>query len=97
MQVAGLSGVKDISAKVNHTFALMQDGTVMAWGDSSTGQWGNGASMNGSSTPVQMSGVSSVLTVAAVGNPDTMVTRDSTSLAARDDPSILNQLSRLFW
>lgn len=81
VQVSGLSGVMDVSAKVNHTYALMQNGTVMAWGDKGSGQWGNGITMNGSATPVQMRGVSSVTTVAAVGDPGTLARSDGTAVA----------------
>lgn len=96
LQISGLDPVMDITAKMNHSFAVMKDGTVMAWGDNSTGQWGNGLSMNGSSAPVQMHGVSSAITVAAIGHPDTLVTHDRPALAAKDS-SILNQLSMIFW
>jgi alpha-tubulin suppressor-like RCC1 family protein len=73
VEVAGLDGVVDLVAKINHTYALMRDGTVMAWGDSGSGQWGNGFLMNGSATPVQMRGVSTQIAAAAVGNPETIV------------------------
>jgi alpha-tubulin suppressor-like RCC1 family protein len=81
VQVSGLSGVRDISAKINHTFALMQDGTVMAWGDNGSGHWGNGNSMDGSSAPVQMRGVSSLISVAAIGNPSTLVKHEGPAFA----------------
>lgn len=97
LQVSGIGPVMDITAKVNHSLALMKDGSVMAWGDNSTGQWGNGSSMSGSSTPVKMHGVSSAITVAAVGRPDTLVTQESGPMVAENNSSMLNQLSRLFW
>jgi hypothetical protein len=75
----------------------MKDGTVMAWGDNSTGQWGNGSSMSGSTTPVQMHGVSSTITVAAVGRPDTLVLQEKETVMAQNNSSILNNLSKLFW
>jgi hypothetical protein len=49
----------------------------MAWGDNGSGQWGNGIAMNGSAAPVQMRGVSSLTTVAAVGNPRTLAKLDN--------------------
>lgn len=82
VEVTNLSGVRDISAKVNHTFALMHDGTVVAWGDSGSGQWGNEISMNGSSTPVRLKGVSSLVSIAAIGNPDTVVNYARTDIPA---------------
>ncbi len=96
MKVSGLTGVKDITAKVNHTFALMQDGTVMAWGDSSSGQWGNGIAMNGSAVPVQMRGVSGLIAVAAIGNPMTLV--KNAEVAVSDDLSRAeNLLTKATW
>jgi alpha-tubulin suppressor-like RCC1 family protein len=80
-RVNGLSNVTDITAKADHTLALMQDGTVWAWGDNGSGRWGNGISMNGSSTPVQMRGFSSTIAVAAVGNPATLAMQTATGLA----------------
>ncbi|NVN97721.1 MAG: RCC1 repeat- and reductase domain-containing protein [Geobacteraceae bacterium] len=82
VQVSGLSGIIDITAKVNHTFALMKDGTVVAWGDTGSRQWGNGVSMGGSPIPVRLHGVSSPVSIAAIGNPDTLVKgRNSASIA----------------
>ncbi len=46
-----LSGVVSISAGLNHTIALKSDGTVCDWGDSTSGELGNGSN-NQSSTPV---------------------------------------------
>ncbi|HLE17979.1 MAG TPA: carboxypeptidase regulatory-like domain-containing protein [Syntrophales bacterium] len=47
-----------------HTLYLKNDGTVWAWGNNSNGQLGNGT-MTQSATPVQISGLSSVVAVAA--------------------------------
>ena len=61
--VEGLSNVKAISAGLNHGLALLQDGTVMAWGDDSAGELGNGAieEKNDTAAPVQgLSGVSQI-------------------------------------
>lgn len=82
VQVSTLSGIVDITAKVNHTFAMMKDGTVVAWGDTGSRQWGNGVSMGGSHTPVRLHGVSSPVSIAAIGNPDTLVKWNVISLNA---------------
>lgn len=72
MTVSGISGATDLTARMNHTVALMTNGSVWAWGDENAGQWGNGVSMDGSSSPVQVCGVNSLTTIAAVGNPATL-------------------------
>ena len=41
--VDGLSNVKAISAGQNHALALLNDGTVVSWGDDTKGELGNGA------------------------------------------------------
>jgi hypothetical protein len=81
VQLAGLSGVADVIAKANHTIALMQDGTAWAWGDKGSGQWGNGFTVDGSSTPVQMRGASGATAVAALVNPGSVVQQGDTMLA----------------
>lgn len=71
--VAGLHTVKAISAGVFHSLALLEDGTVVAWGDNSAGQLGNpvGPSTCGpnptpcSTTPVPVSGLEHVIAIAA--------------------------------
>lgn len=83
-RVNGLNGVQDITAKANQTIALMQDGTVWAWGGNGSDQWGNGNTLDGSSTPVQMRGVSSVITVAAIGRPATLAMQAITAQTGKD-------------
>jgi alpha-tubulin suppressor-like RCC1 family protein len=64
---------KQISGGAIHTIALKDDGTVWAWGDNQEGQLGNGTTCDspttgancGSTTPVQVSGLSGVTQVAA--------------------------------
>jgi alpha-tubulin suppressor-like RCC1 family protein len=61
--VEGLSQVKAISAGLNHGLALLQDGTVMSWGDDSAGELGNGAieERNDKASPIPgLSGVSKI-------------------------------------
>src|SRR3989304_3046154 len=60
----GLTGVSAIAAGGVHTVALKKDGTVWAWGSNSDGQLGDGTTIN-RSTPVQISGLTGVSTIAA--------------------------------
>jgi alpha-tubulin suppressor-like RCC1 family protein len=82
VKVAGLKNVADIHATIDHTFALMKDGTVWGWGDKGTDKWGNGLSMNGSSSPVQMRGVSNVILSESIGKPYTIDKHNDTTLAS---------------
>jgi len=61
--VDGLTNVKAISAGLNHGLALLQDGTMMSWGDDSAGELGNGAieERNDKASPIPgLSGVSKI-------------------------------------
>ena len=64
IQLGGLSGIKAVSAGLDHVLALKSDGTVWAWGDNLYGELGN-QNMAFSSTPVQVSGIAGVTAVAA--------------------------------
>jgi alpha-tubulin suppressor-like RCC1 family protein len=54
-----LEGVAAIGAGYDQSYALLADGDVLAWGDGSSGQLGNGRSEH-SDTPVEVSGVGGV-------------------------------------
>jgi alpha-tubulin suppressor-like RCC1 family protein len=64
VQVTGLSGVTAVSAGYNFALALKSDGTVWAWGDNDTYQFGNGTTTD-SSVPVQVTGLTGVTAVSA--------------------------------
>ncbi|MBJ6723793.1 RCC1 domain-containing protein [Geomesophilobacter sediminis] len=81
MRVAGLGDLMDVTAKANSTIALRGDGTVWAWGDAGSGEWGNGVSMAGSERPVQMRGLTGATMVAALVKPETVVSPTATFLA----------------
>jgi alpha-tubulin suppressor-like RCC1 family protein len=62
--VPGLSNVVAIAGGYRHSLALLSNGTVMAWGENTTGELGNGTTTD-SSTPVEVKGLTGVLAVAA--------------------------------
>jgi alpha-tubulin suppressor-like RCC1 family protein len=66
VQVSGLTGVHAVASGVSLTgYALKNDGTVWAWGDNQSGQFGNGTSGSVSSVAVQVSGLTGVTSVAS--------------------------------
>lgn len=73
LKVPGINNIIDITASVGHTIAIARNDTVWAWGDAGTGQWGNGLSLDGSVSPVQVSGFNGPVAVASVVNPDTIL------------------------
>src|SRR5262249_38541034 len=83
VQVVQLSGVVAIAAGGGHSLALKADGTVWAWGLNSGmplpalggGQLGDGT-MTNRSTPVQVTGVSEVVAIAAGGGQSLACTGD---------------------
>ncbi len=68
VQVGGLSGVVALAAGGFHSLALRADGTVWAWGDNDNENeyctWGSGTATP-QLTPVQVTGLSGVVAVAA--------------------------------
>jgi alpha-tubulin suppressor-like RCC1 family protein len=62
--VSGLAGATAVSAGVVDSLALLSDGTIMAWGDNTFGQLGNGTT-KGSDVPVAVTGLAGVQGVAA--------------------------------
>jgi alpha-tubulin suppressor-like RCC1 family protein len=75
--VVNLSGVKAIAAGDDHVLALVNAGTVWAWGGNGYGELGNGSTPpNKSAVPVQVSGLSNVKALAASTNLSVALTED---------------------
>ena len=64
LPVSELSEVTAVAAGKDHSLALIEGGTVMAWGRNSSGQLGNGTT-TGSALPVSVGGLSEVTAIAA--------------------------------
>jgi len=62
--VSGLSGVTAVAARGDSSYALLEDGTVMAWGDNGGGQFGDGTTTS-SDVPVPVSDLSAVSAISA--------------------------------
>ena len=77
VQVPGLTGVTQIAAGDFFNLALRSDGTVWAWGDNRVGQLGDGSTAADSDVPVQVSGLSRVIMIAAGKGTAMAVTRRS--------------------
>ena len=67
MQANGavFSGVMSVSSRGDHTLALMNDGTVWAWGQNAFGQLGNRTTGANAANPVQVSGLSGIVALGA--------------------------------
>jgi alpha-tubulin suppressor-like RCC1 family protein len=66
--VAGVANAVSISAGDLHTCAVRADGTVWCWGDDTFGKLGNATIPTSPSLPVQVTGVSGAVSVAAGSN-----------------------------
>jgi hypothetical protein len=79
VKVSGLSDVTAVAAGSHHDLALLKNGTVMSWGENAAGELGDGTSTGPetcgslkeacSRTPVAVSGLGEVTSIAAGGNP----------------------------
>ena len=84
VQVAGpggtgyMSKIISISAGYDHSLALKNDGTAWAWGRNDYGPLGDGTIGTDRLTPVQVSGLSGVVTIAGGGAHSLAVKSDGT-------------------
>ena len=82
--VIGLSGVRQVVSGNwgSNAYALLEDGTVRAWGDNGSGQLGNGWTANsngsGSSVPVPVVGLTGVTAIASGGGKAFALKSDGT-------------------
>ncbi|HEX4186627.1 MAG TPA: IPT/TIG domain-containing protein [Solirubrobacteraceae bacterium] len=67
VQVSGLSGVTAIAAGAQHALALGSGGTLMAWGEDTYGELGNGSFKARQDAAVAVSGLSGATTITAGG------------------------------
>ena len=78
VEVHGLADVTAIAAGGDTAYAVAKDGTVWAWGAGHDGQLGNGTRAAESDVPVQVHGLSDVVTVAAGPSDAYAVAKDGT-------------------
>ena len=72
VQVSEITSATQVSAARDHTCALLSNGTVECWGGNWVGQLGDGETSDNSSTPVQVSGITTAIQVSAsAGSTDT--------------------------
>ena len=96
-------------AMATHTVYVKDDGTVWAWGNNNNGQLGDG-STTAKNTPVQISGMSNIISVAAGSGHTAALKNDGTvwawgnnsngqlgdgSIASRNTPAQINGLSSM--
>jgi len=67
VQVSGLQNVRAIACGIDYSMALLDNGTVFAWGNNNAGQLGNGTTTS-SNVPVQVIGLTNVTAIAAGEN-----------------------------
>jgi alpha-tubulin suppressor-like RCC1 family protein len=78
-QVSGLTDVVDVAGGTSHSLAVKSDGTVWSWGFNDVGQLGNGAtSSTPNPIPVQASGLTDVVAIAAGSHHSLAVKSDGT-------------------
>ena len=64
VRIAGLTGVVSVAAGGAHSLALMNDGTVRAWGQNRFGQLGDGTTVN-RDAPVVVTGIKTAVAIVA--------------------------------
>jgi alpha-tubulin suppressor-like RCC1 family protein len=78
IQVLGLGQIRTVIAgRLDQVLAIRSDGTVLAWGNNTSGQLGDGTNTNRSS-PVQVRGLTGVTAITAGQNNTVALTDDGT-------------------
>ncbi len=77
VQVRNLTNVKAISTQGDHTLALLENGTVRAWGNNGNGRLGDGTT-NHRSEPVTVTGLADVDKISAGNNFSSALKKDGT-------------------
>ena len=67
-----------IAAGDSHSLAVCNDGTVRAWGENVAGELGNGTTSPKDSVPVQVSGLTDVISVSGGGHHSLFLKTDGT-------------------
>jgi alpha-tubulin suppressor-like RCC1 family protein len=80
VEVKGLGGVTALAGGEAHSLALLENGTVVAWGDNTDGELGDG-STTGSDVPVPVKGLTGATAIAA-GNGFSLALLNNGSVAA---------------
>jgi alpha-tubulin suppressor-like RCC1 family protein len=78
--VSALNGVTAVAAGGGHSLALLENGTVWAWGANGSGQLGNGTT-TGSDVPVAVSELKGVTAIAAGGTHSLALLSNGTVVA----------------
>ncbi|MBO0730481.1 MAG: RCC1 repeat-containing protein, partial [Acidimicrobiaceae bacterium] len=86
-QVPGLTGIVQIAASGDNTYALKSDGTVYAWGDDGFNQIGNTGAANNQNTPLQVN-ISGVTSIAAGNDHALAIKTDGTVWGWGDDNTL---------
>ena len=84
VQVKDLSEVTAIAADGGHSLALLENGTVMAWGENKYGELGDG-STNDSDVPVRVSGLREVVAIADGADHNLALLKNGTVMAWGDN------------
>lgn len=78
IRVLGLTDIIAISTRSDHNLALKSDGTVWAWGTNTYGELGDGNVLTTSNIPVQVTGLTDVISVSAGRNFSLALKSDGT-------------------
>ncbi|MGC8626871.1 MAG: RCC1 domain-containing protein [Acidimicrobiales bacterium] len=85
LKVQGLREVTALAAGTSDAYALTRGGTVWAWGDDAFGELGTGGAVRLSRHPLQVGGLSGVVSIAAGSYTAYALTRGGTVWAWGDD------------